>query len=91
MLRRGPARLSSGATYGGVQARDHLPGRWPAQRPQLKTYGFGGGFEGYVTYGISIQTAPNSDQVLAIRAGELKKPDGSGAFYYVVHADVRNS
>jgi hypothetical protein len=57
----------------------------------LKSYGFGGDFEGYVTYGLGIQAAPNSDQVLAIRAGELKKPDGSGGFYYVVHVDVRNS
>ena len=57
----------------------------------LKSYGFGGDFEGYVTYGLGIQVAPGSDQVLAIRAGELKKPDGSGGFYYVVHVDVRNS
>ncbi len=57
----------------------------------LKSYGFGGDFEGHVTYGLGIQVAPNSDQVLPIRAGELKKPDGSGDFYYVVHIDVRNS
>jgi hypothetical protein len=56
----------------------------------LTSYGFGGDFEGHVTYGLGIQVAPNSDQVLAIRAGELKKPDGSGDFYYVVHFDVRN-
>jgi hypothetical protein len=57
----------------------------------LKSYGFGGDFEGHLTYGLGIQVAPNSDQVLAIRAGELKKPDGSGDFYYVVHVDVRDS
>jgi hypothetical protein len=57
----------------------------------LKSYGFGGDFEGHLTYGLGIQVAPNSDQVLAIRAGELKKPDGSGDFYYVVHVDVRTS
>jgi hypothetical protein len=57
----------------------------------LKSYGFGGDFEGHLTYGLGIQAAPNSDQVLAIRAGELKKPDGSGDFYYVIHVDVRNS
>jgi hypothetical protein len=57
----------------------------------LNSYGFGGDFEGHVTYGLGIQMAPDSDQVLAIRAGELKKPDGSGDFYYVVHVDVRNS
>ena len=56
----------------------------------LKSYGFGGDFEGHLTYGLGIQVAPGSDQVLAIRAGELKKPDGSGDFYYVVHVDVRN-
>jgi hypothetical protein len=58
--------------------------------PSLKGYGFGGDYEGYVTYGLGIQVAPNSDQVRAIRTGELKKPDGSGGFYYVVHFDVRN-
>lgn len=57
----------------------------------LKSYGFGGDFEGHLTYGLGIQVAPGTDQVLAIRAGELKKPDGSGGFYYVVHVDVRNS
>jgi hypothetical protein len=57
----------------------------------LASYGFGGDFEGHVTYGLGIQVAPDSDQMLAIRAGELKKPDGSGDFYYVVHLDVRNS
>jgi hypothetical protein len=55
----------------------------------LKSYGFAGDFEGYVSYGLGIQVAPNSDQVLRIRAGELKKPDGSGGFYYVVHVDVQ--
>ena len=59
--------------------------------PNLKSYGFGGDFEGHVTFGLGIQVAPDSDQALAIRAGELKKPDGSGDFYYVVHVDVRNS
>jgi len=56
----------------------------------LKSYGFGGDFEGYVTYGLGIQVSPNSDQALAIRAGELTKPDGSGGQYYVIHVDVRN-
>jgi len=56
----------------------------------LKSYGFGGDFEGYVTYGLGIQVAPNSDQVSAIRVGELRKPDGSGGFYYAVHVDAQN-
>jgi hypothetical protein len=57
----------------------------------LKSYGFAGDFEGHVTYGLGIQVAPGSDQALRIRAGELKKPDGSGGFYYVVHFDVENA
>jgi len=56
----------------------------------LKSYAFGGDFEGYLTYGLGIQVAPNTDQVLTIRAGELKKPDGSGHVYYVVYFDVHN-
>ena len=56
----------------------------------LKSYASAGDFEGHVTYGLGLQVAPDSDQVLAIRAGELKKPDGVGGFYYVVHIDVMN-
>jgi hypothetical protein len=57
----------------------------------LISYGFGGDFEGYVTYGLGIKVAANSDQVLPIRVGELtKKPDGSGGYFYVVAIDVRN-
>ncbi len=55
----------------------------------LKSYARAGDFEGYVTYGLGIQAAPGSDQVLKIRAGELKRPDGSGGFFYVVHFDVQ--
>jgi hypothetical protein len=60
----------------------------PMGYKNLKSYGFAGDFEGHVTYGLGIQAAPNSDQVLKIRSGELKKPDGSGGFFYVVHFDV---
>lgn len=56
----------------------------------LKSYGFGGDFEGYITYGLGIQVAPGRDQVLKIRAGELKKADGAGGFFYVVHFDVQS-
>jgi hypothetical protein len=56
----------------------------------LKSYGFAGDYEGYVTYGLGIQVAAASDQVLPIRAGELRKPDGVGGLYYVVHFDVQN-
>lgn len=55
----------------------------------LKSYGFAGDYEGYVSYGLGIQVAPGSDQVLKIRAGELKRPDGAGSFFYVVHFDVQ--
>ncbi|GAA1788312.1 hypothetical protein GCM10009682_08070 [Luedemannella flava] len=55
----------------------------------LKSYAFGGDFEGYITYGLGIQSTPNSDHVLKIRVGELtKKPDGKGGFFYVVAFDV---
>jgi hypothetical protein len=55
----------------------------------LRSYGFAGDFEGHVTYGLGIQVAPGSDQALPIRAGELKRPDGAGGFFYVVHFDVQ--
>ena len=54
----------------------------------LRSYADAGDFEGHVSYGLGIQTAPDSDQVLPIRAGELRKADGAGGFYYVVHFDV---
>ena len=55
----------------------------------LKSYAFAGDYEGYVSYGLGIQVAPGSDQVLNIRAGELKRPDGAGGYFYVVHFDVQ--
>src|SRR5262249_33149000 len=57
----------------------------------LKGYAAAGDFEGHVSYGLGIKTAANSDQALNIRAGELKKPDGSGGFFYVVHFDVQTA
>ena len=56
----------------------------------LKSYGFAGDFEGHVTFGLGVQVAPGSDQILPLRTGELKKPDGAGGFFYVVHLDVQN-
>ena len=44
----------------------------------LKSYGSAGDFEGHLTYGLGLQVAPNSDQVLLVRAGELTKSDGAG-------------
>jgi hypothetical protein len=55
--------------------------------PNLRGYAPAGDFEGHVSYGLGIQTAPNSDQVLRIRSGELKRPDGT----YVVHFDVQTA
>ena len=57
----------------------------------LKGYGFAGDFEGHVTYALGIQVAPGSDQALPIRVGELKKDDGSGGTFYVVHVDVQKA
>jgi hypothetical protein len=61
----------------------------PIGFPNLKNYAPAGDFEGHVSYGLGIQVAPASDQVLKIRAGELKRPDGAGGFFYVVHFDVQ--
>jgi hypothetical protein len=57
----------------------------------LAGYGFAGDFEGHLTYALGIQVAPGSDQVLPIRAGELKKDDGSGGVFFVVHVDVQKA
>jgi hypothetical protein len=54
----------------------------------LKSYGSAGDFEGHVTYGLGIQVAPDSDQVLRVRAGELTRPDGSDGSYHVVYVDI---
>jgi hypothetical protein len=45
-------------------------------------------FEGHLTYGLGLQVAPNSDQVLLVRAGELTKPDDAGGTNYVVYLDI---
>jgi hypothetical protein len=55
----------------------------------LKSYAFAGDFEGHIAYGLGVQVAPSSDQVLKIRAGELEKPDGEGGLFYVVHVDLQ--
>jgi hypothetical protein len=63
----------------------------PLGYPTLKSYAAAGDFEGHVTYGLGLQVASGSDQALKIRAGELKKPDSSGGFFYVIFVDVRRS
>lgn len=55
--------------------------------PTLRGYGFGGDFEGYLTFGLGLQVAINSDQVLPVRIGELVRADGT----HVVAVDVRRS
>ncbi len=55
----------------------------------LKSYGSAGDFEGHLTYGLGIQVAPESDQVLLVRAGELTKSDGSDGLYHVVYVDLQ--
>jgi hypothetical protein len=54
----------------------------------LKSYGSAGDFEGHVTYGLGIQVAPDSDQILPVRAGELTRTDGSSGTHYVVYVDL---
>jgi hypothetical protein len=54
----------------------------------LKSYGSAGDFEGHLTYGLGLQVAPNSDQVLQVRTGELTKPDQPGGTYHVVYVDI---
>lgn len=55
----------------------------------LKSYDSAGDFEGHLTFGLGIQVAPNSDQVLLVRAGELTKSDGSDGLYHVVYVDLQ--
>jgi hypothetical protein len=60
----------------------------PAERlgyPTLRGYGFGGDFEGHVTFGLGLAVAPGSDQALPIRVGEVVRPNG----WHVVAVDVR--
>jgi hypothetical protein len=59
--------------------------RTPLDFPTLRGYGFGGDFEGHLTFGLGLRVAVNSDQVLPLRIGELVRPDGS----QVVAVDVR--
>ncbi|MDG4786455.1 hypothetical protein O7626_11020 [Micromonospora sp. WMMD1102] len=63
-----------------------------APRPELgfatlRGYAFGGDFEGYLTYGLGLRVAPDSDQALPVRSLELTRTGGR----YVVALDVRHS
>ena len=53
--------------------------------PTLRGYGFGGDFEGHMTFGLGVQVAAGSDQTLPVRVGEAVRPDG----LHVVVVDVR--
>ena len=54
--------------------------------PHLRAYAPAGDYEGYLTFGLGLQVAPNSDQVLPIRTGQTRRPDG----LYVVAIDVKD-
>jgi hypothetical protein len=56
----------------------------------LVSYRPAGDFEGYVSFGLGIRVAANSDQVLPIRVGELSKSDGAGGTLFVVAFDVHS-
>jgi hypothetical protein len=58
--------------------------------PNLKSYAPAGDFEGVVSFGLGIQVAPNSDQVLAIRTTEFQHADGKGGFTFTISFDVQN-
>jgi hypothetical protein len=59
----------------------------PIGMRNLASYGFAGDFEGHVTYGLGLQVASGSDQVLKVRLGQLKR----GADLYVVFVDIQSS
>jgi hypothetical protein len=76
------AHNNSGASTVRSAANQHIGFR------NLRSYRPAGDFEGHLSFGLGIQVAPGSDQVLPIRVGELKKPDGNGGFFYVVAFDA---
>jgi hypothetical protein len=80
--------------FDGAQAHDDAGESTVAQTPSrplgysgLRDYANAGDFEGYVTYGLGLAGTGRPE----IRTGELKRPDGAGGFFYVVHVDVRTS
>jgi hypothetical protein len=84
--------------FSDAQAHDNAGASTVAVSPKnpiglrnLRGYGFAGDFEGHLSYGLGLQVAQGSDQALKIRIGELKKPDGSGGYFYVVHVDVQTA
>ena len=60
----------------------------PIGLQNLRSVGFAGDYEGYVTFGLGLQVAVASDQVLSIRAGESEARDAAGESTYVIHVDV---
>jgi hypothetical protein len=79
----------------GAQAHDdagdstvaETPGR-PVGFSGLRDYASAGDYEGYVSYGLGLAGASGQP---AIRAGELKRPDDAGGFFFVIHFDVRTA
>jgi hypothetical protein len=80
----------------GAQAHDDsgnstvvaAPGR-PVGLSRLRDVAPAGDFEGQLSYGLGF--ASGSGGQPPIRAGELRRPDGAGGFFSVVHVDVRTS
>jgi hypothetical protein len=62
----------------------------PIAFQNLKSYSFAGDYEGYLTFGLGLQVAPDSDQVLAVRSGEYRAADAAGEATYVVYFDIMN-
>lgn len=60
----------------------------PIELQNLRSVGFAGDYEGYVTFGLGLQVAVDSDQVLSIRAGESQTRDAAGQENYLIHVDV---
>jgi hypothetical protein len=79
--------------FDGAQAHDDGAASTVAESPTrpvnlsgLRDYAPAGDFEGQVSYGLGVNGSGGNP---AIRSGELKRPDGAGDFFYVVHFDVR--
>jgi hypothetical protein len=80
--------------FDGAQAHDDTGNSTVARTPArpldysaLLDLAPAGDFEGQVSYGLGVAEA--GDSAPAVRLGELKRPDGSGGYFFVVHVDVR--
>jgi hypothetical protein len=62
----------------------------PIGLPTLTSYAPAGDFEGHVSYGLGITSAAGSAG-RPVRAGELRRADGAGGYFYVIYVDIRRS